>query len=51
MAEVLDVGGISVEDTMEEDMAIMGGGGGGDKGDHHLIVHNPTSMYLLGYNG
>lgn len=53
MVEVLDVEGISVEDTMEEDMAIMGEVEGGvkdkdkDKDDHHIIVHNPTSMYLL----
>lgn len=31
MGEVLDVEGTSVEDIMEEDMAIMGGVGGGVK--------------------
>lgn len=49
MGEVLDVEGTSVEDIMEEDMAIMGGVGGKDA--HHFIVHNPTSMYLLGLYG
>lgn len=58
MVEVLDVEGISVEDTTEEVMAIMGEVEGGlkdkdtdkDKDDHHIIVHNP-SMYLLGLYG
>lgn len=56
MAEVLDVEGISVEVTMEEDMAIMAGVGGGDGGEgegggDHLIIRSPTSVYRSGSYG